>query len=396
MWMTRRLALAFAVVPWHAAVVRAEPPAPSTCMIQPDKTVPVRPGPGRIVSCGIDLGSKSARLSVVSLEKSRSSTIRDERQCKRTLGMGALVFDSKANKTGPLPDDAIGLLVETIREYQTICALDAGILVAAGATQWARDATNIADVQARVKAQTGVEFAVLNPKQEAEQAYVAAAIGAPGRIVLDPGSNSFELAWQEKGSTEIRSILVPYGYVRGAGNDFETAADFPTGRAAYQAKTREKIDAELAKLTPPSSLASLRQQMAHGELGPEIVTLGQDGAVYLWVRGLLRRSDGGWIAESKAYDEVLARQVASTDPSFGPMAAVPVSPSELSSYLMGIQRADFKALTSDPIRGMYGQKALVVPSLVDLLFRELNASRLVMVPQESATGQILRNLTAAP
>jgi hypothetical protein len=41
---------------------------------------------------------------------------------------------------------------------------------------------------------------------------------------------------------------------------------------------------------------------------------------------------------------------------------------------------------------LYGQKALVVPALAELLLRELGAERLVMVPQETTTGLILAQL----
>ena len=97
--------------------------------------------------------------------------------------------------------------------------------MAAGATQWARDATNIAEVRARVRVGTKVDFEVLSPTQEADYAYVAASLGKPGRFVLDPGSNSFELAWQARGSSKISSVLVPHGYVHASTNDFEPAAE---------------------------------------------------------------------------------------------------------------------------------------------------------------------------
>jgi hypothetical protein len=303
--------------------------------------------------------------------------------------MGALVFDSTTGTARGLPDDAIGHLVETIREYQKICTQDGGVVAAAGATQWARDATNIADVQARVKTETGLLFEVLTPEQEAEYGYVAAAANTPGRLVLDPGSNSFEIAWQETGSPIIRSILIKYGYVRGAVNDIEPAADYAAGRGQYQTKARAQIEDELGKLTPPMSLAKLHQLVADKKIGPELIALGQDGAVHLSVRGLLRSGAGGWIAEPDAYAEALRKQTLTVDPAFGILTADPIRPADVTAYLDGIRPADFKRLTSEPARSLYGQKALVVPALVDLLFRELAATRLVMVPQETTTGHIL-------
>ena len=386
-----KLAVA-ALVLTSAMRATADEPRPSSCVIATDKQVPVKAGPGRIVSCGLDLGSRSVKLSVVSMEKGQPKTIREERICKRTLGMGALVFDSKTGTARPLPSDAVGPLVSTINEYKEMCTRDGGTIVAAGATQWARDATNIADVAARVKEATGIRFDVLSPMQEAAYSYVAGSVLTPGRIVLDPGSNSFQLSWQEKGSTTIASILVPFGYVRAAANDFEPASDYASARAAYQRRARAAIEQELGRLSPPLTLARLRGLVGKGEIGPELIAVGEDGAVVpLVVRGWLRDGSGGWTADAKRYDAALNGH-RTTDRSFGLMTAPPLSPAEVQSYLGGMGPGDFKALTSEPVRGMYGQKALVTPALAELLLRELGASRLVTVPQEVTTGHILTAL----
>jgi len=388
---SRTLAVAALVLRAAAWAAAGEPP-PSSCVIAPDKQVPVKAGTGRTVHCGIDLGSRSVKLSVVSMEKGRPQTIREERICKRTLGMGALVFDAKTRTAGPLPPDAVGALVSTIDEYKEVCARDGGTVVAAGATQWARDATNVADVAARVKAATGIGFDVLSPMQEAAYSYVAGSFRRPGRIVLDAGSNSFQLSWQEKGSATIRSILVPYGYVRAAANDFDPAPDYASARAAYQQRARAAIEQELGRLNPPSSLSRLRDLVNRGAIGPEIIAVGEDGAVVpLVVRGWLRDGSGRWTADQKSYDEVLNGH-RTIDRSFGTMTAPPVNRAEVQSYLRGIGPGDFKALTGDPVRGLYGQKALVVPALAELLLDELRASRLVTVPQEVTTGHILTRL----
>ena len=381
-------ALVLTTATWAAA----DEPRPSSCVIAPDKQVPVKAGPGRALYCGLDLGSRSAKLSVVSMEKRRPATIREERICKRTLGMGALVFDSKAGTARPLPPDAVDSLIRTIDEYKQICTRDGGTIVAAGATQWARDATNVADVAARVQQATGVRFDVLSPMQEAVYSYVAGSVRTPGRIVLDAGSNSFELAWQEKGSTTISSILVPYGYVRAAANDFDPASDYASARASYQRRARAAIEQELGRLSPPLTLSRLRGLVGRGVIGPELIALGEDGAVVpLVVRGWLRDGSAGWTGDQKKYDQALNGHRV-TDRSFGIMTAPPLSPADVQSYLRGLRPDDFKALRSEPVRGLYGQKALATPALVELLLEELGASRLVTVPQEVTTGNILSSL----
>jgi hypothetical protein len=366
-----------------------------SCVIAPDKQVPVKAAPGRAISCGLDLGSRSAKLSVVSMEKGRPTTIREERICKRTLGMGALVFDSRTGTARPLPPDAIGPLVATIEEFKQICTRDGGTIVASGATQWARDATNIADVAARVNEATGIRFDVLSPTQEAVYSYVAGSVRTPGRIVLDPGSNSFQLSWQPKGSTTIASILVPFGYVRAAANDFDPASDYASARAAYQQRVRAAIEQELGRLNPPLTLSRLRGLVSKGEIGPELIAVGEDGAVVpLAVGGWLRDGFGGWTSDPRSYDAALNGH-RTTDRSFGIMTAPPVTRADVQAYLRGIGPRDFKALTNEPVRGLYGQKALATPALVELLLGELGASRLVTVPQEVTTGHILKSLDSA-
>lgn len=367
-------------------------PPPVSCTVAPDPTVPVRAEAGRNLYCVIDVGSRSVKLSVISLEPAQPATAQDERLCRRTLGMGALVFDSTTNTARPLPDSAIDLLSDTIRRYQEICQLDRAVLLGAGATQWARDATNITDVTTRMRAATGVALDVLAPRQEAEYGYLAASLGVPGRIVLDPGSNSFQLSWQPRSAATPTSVLIPYGYVRASTNDFETAADYQAARLAYGAKVRARIDEALAQLSPPADLAELARLVRSGALGREVVTLGQDGAVQLAVRGTLRDAGGAWLADTGAYNHLISGQRFTTDPEFGIVTARPITAPELRAYLAGLGTPDLKALTAEPIRGLYGQKALVVPALVDVLMRALGAERLVMVPQEAITGYALAKL----
>src|SRR5262245_56059021 len=173
--VTKSPTLLLAVLLLEPMAAHAEP-KPATCLIQPDATKPVRVPPGRTVYCALDLGSRSAKLSVLSMEKGRNATIRDERQCKRTLGLGEQVFDSRNGSARPRAAEGVAHLTETIRTYQKICALDGGSVVAAGATQWARDAPNIADVRSSVRAETGLDFDVLTPQQEADYSYVAASV----------------------------------------------------------------------------------------------------------------------------------------------------------------------------------------------------------------------------
>ncbi len=364
-------------------------PRESSCSIGTDKSVPVRVAAGRVAYCALDLGSRSVKLSVVSLEPGRNATIKDERQCKRTLGLGAFVFDSKTRTASPLPEARIDHLAETVREYKGLCKLDGGTMLGAFATQWARDATNIDNVRAKLRQKTGLDFDVLTPKQEADYGYLAATLGAPGRLVLDPGSNSFEIAWKPKHASAISSVIIEHGYVRASVMDFEPAADYATATQSYASGVKARIDGELARLSPATSLAGLRKLIRSGELEPEILAFGQDGAVALSVRGSLRDSRGSWIADPKVYDAAVAGQTPKPDARFGFVVGEPMTPAEIDAFVAGTTAEDFRVLAADPVKSLYGQKALVIPILVNLLLKELGAAKLVMLPQELSTGFII-------
>ena len=166
--------------------------------------------------CALDLGSNNAKLQVISMEEGKPLSFKDERQCRTRLGFGAKVFDSQTMTAKALPASDIADLITVMKELQAICALDKGKLVGAEATQWARDALNIADVKAQVKTATGLDIDVLTPDQEGAYGYVAGTRNAPERLSLDPGSNSFQIGWWPKGATAARTVSVPLGYVRGA------------------------------------------------------------------------------------------------------------------------------------------------------------------------------------
>jgi hypothetical protein len=385
-------ALTLGVLTPHASDAAGQQPLPPiACAIAPDKDVPIKAVLGRQISCGLDLGSRTAKLSVVSMVPGSRATVREERVCRRTLGMGAQVFEAASKTARPLPPASIDSLSATIQAFRTICQADRGTIVSAGATQWARDATNIAEVKARVNAATGIDFDVLSPAQEAAFGYIAGSVNTPGRIVLDPGSNSFQISWQPKSGGQIQSVLVEYGYVRASTADFEPAADYAGAIAAYRAKAKSQIATALARLSPPTDVTMLASHVRSGVLGPDLISLGQDGAVHWFVRGALR-DDGSWIADAKAYDARVAAPTLLPDRGFGVMASPPIQLSDLQAFIRTLGPADFQALKSDPIKGIYGQRALVTPVLMDLLMSELGLRRLIIVPQEIATGQILARM----
>lgn len=365
-----------------------------SCSGEADRTKPVVVAPGREIYCAIDLGSKNVKLQVISIEPGRPLSFRDERLCKAPLGLGAKVFDQNTATKGPLAAADVANLVTVVRAFERICAVDRGTLVGAEATQWARDATNITEVFAAVKAGAAIEIEVLTAEQEGQFGYLAATRGAPGRLSLDPGSNSFQIGWFEMGAAAPRTASVPFGFVRAAAEHYpaSTSDGYAIARERQAAHVTELIGAALGALDPPASFASLRTAIQQGRLEPVLYVVGQDGALHLAVRALLRRTDGRWVDTKAAYEERIGQEKPRAHPTHGAVTTV-LAPPEFDRFFADVVKpADFEALRRKPVRDLYGEKALANTVLVDTLIRQLGITTVVLVPQEMPAGFILAKI----
>lgn len=371
------------------------PAPPVSCLCEPDATKPIpRQKKGRLTLCAIDLGSNNAKLQVLSMDPGKPLSFKDERQCHVRLGLGAVVFDSTTGERRALPASDTARLVDVVKEFQSICARDKGEMLGAEATQWARDATNIEDVRKTVKAATGIDFEVLTSEWEGHFGYMAATRNVPGRFALDPGSNSFQIAWWPKGAEVARTVSVPLGFVRGARAHYpaDTTSRFEAARSEHAEDIKKRLDEALATLKPPSSLAQLKAEVAKGALSPEMFIMGQDGALHLAVRGQLRDAEGRWIRDAEACRATLAVQPKVPNERFGEVLAL-MKPDEIARFLAEIAKpSEFGALRSEPVRALYGEKTLANAVLLDVLAKELGVKTIVLVPQEMPAGYILYKL----
>jgi hypothetical protein len=371
-----------------------------TCTLASDKAKAITPPAGRQVVCAVDVGSNNVKLIVASLEPGKPASIKDERQCRSRLGLGAKVFDGAAPvgmQARPLPRADIDNLAAVIEELADICRRDGGRMVGAEATQWARDATNIGEVVEAVRVATGLAIEVLTAEQEGVFGYVAATRNTAERIAIDPGSNSFQVGFLPKGAPGVQTVSIPFGYVRAAAKYFANTMDttitsYEAARSRYAEDAKVQIDAALAKLSPATSLSALKKVVADKALGTELFVVGQDGAVHLAVLGRLRDGTGKWIADKDAYDGRVANERPEAHAVYGETTAL-IAPMDFTRYFGELAKAeDFVALRTEPIRTLYGEKALAVPALLDLLVRELGLATVVLVPQEMPTGYVLSKL----
>lgn len=394
--MNARLTIvAFLMLPLAASAAEVSPGPKVTCVGQPDKAEPIpAPRKGRLTLCAIDLGSNNAKLQVLSMEPGKPLSFKGERQCRAPLGFGAIVFDSATGERRALPASDTARLVDVVKEFQRICALDKGEMLGAEATQWSRDATNVEEVRKAVKAATAVDFEVLTPEWEGHFGYVAATRNVPGRFALDPGSNSFQIAWWPQGAKVARTVSVPFGYVRGSNTYYpaDTASTFEAARARHAEDLKKRLDQALSALEPPSSLAQLKAEIAKGSLSPEIFVMGQDGALHLVVRGQLRDAEGRWAQTATDYATAVNAEPSVPHERFGEVLAL-LKPEEISTFLADLAKpSEFRVLRNPPVRAIYGEKALANAVLLDVVSQELGVKTIVLVPQEMPAGYILFKL----
>jgi hypothetical protein len=379
---TRRTTLLLMLVAGRAlaAPEPAGPDAEATTTCRPAADVPVKPAPGRRTQCVIDIGSRNVKLVVASVEGNDPRSIIDERQCQTRLRLGDKTFDPVARAGRPLgPADRDALAV-VVSRYVARCGSDGGKISGALATEWARRATNIADIRGAVLARTGIEMEVLAGDREGRYGYHAATRGARGKLVVDFGSRSVQLSYWPQGAPGPSAIALPLG-IDEAGDRFfgkPQHHDYRSARTAFQAAVRggarrflEKVRADI-KRDPHAEIFSLAE---NGDVA--LATAGQ-----LWPR---RQA-----VTVEEYGVAVRAVQRKADPGYGPITGA-LAARELDSLVAQIDkdRSLFEALRGDQVNRTYGYKMLAFPALITMLARELGVRTVVLVPQEMADGLIV-------
>jgi hypothetical protein len=372
----------------HTGGQTGEVPA-VTCTIAPDKAVPIAVAPDRRVYCGLDLGSNNVKLITLSVAGGSLETVRDERQCRSRLSLGAHAFDQAAMTAKAVAPIHVGRLVTVLREMQGLCQHDGGRVVGADATQWARDATNIGDIRAEVKKATGLDIEVLSGADEGRYGYISSTRRRPGKIVVDPGSNSFQLTFWVRGAPDIESVSVPFGYVRAAARFFAnpSIAIHAAARTQYIDYVKAELNAALGRLIPRRSLAAIRSAVARGALDAELALMGQDGDIQQAVEAGLRPA-GAIVTTPPGTEARLKPAKPLLDPVYGEISGRLMA-TRMAEYLRRLTPAEFARLRTSPVREASGEKILAVPVLAEWLARELGLRTVIEVPAEMPNGFVL-------
>jgi exopolyphosphatase/guanosine-5'-triphosphate,3'-diphosphate pyrophosphatase len=185
----------------------------------------------------IDMGSNSFRLVAYSYEPGHWWRRSDEIYDTVRLGAGL-------NSSGRLADDRIETAIEAMEVYAHFCAasgIDAAD-VRAVATSAIRDATNGAELLARVHELTGLPARVLSAEEEARFGYLAAVNSTSLRdgAVLDLGGGSVQIV-AVRDRLARASASWPLGTVRMTERFFDERPAGPRQRDALRAHVLEEL-----------------------------------------------------------------------------------------------------------------------------------------------------------
>jgi hypothetical protein len=322
------------------------------------------------------------KLIVGSLLPGPVAMVDGERSCKVAMNLRTKVADPRTGAAGPLAPRHLEALAAQLETYARLCERDRGRLVTAVATEWARRATNVDEVKARVRQVLGIELRVLTGEQEGVYGYAAAAHGAGDRLVLEAGSASFQLTFRGRGDAETTALSLPLGH-EVAGDRVWLAAGgggFRARRRAYEEELRTLLAGEPARA---AAFARLRRLVAEGRVDGELVSLGDSGVI-LAAEGILRDPAGRWVDGPTYLDRLDQRRRALLNAPW-PKRTLSVASVEAFLGRLESDEGSFHGLLDPCVRPVYGNKVLGHLSLIAFLARELRlAPRVVFGSGEMA------------
>ena len=244
----------------------------------------------------IDIGSNTAKLSVMAAEQGRLIEV-----THATLPMKLVrAVDAK----GMLSAEAEERVGDMLDRFATI-AHDAGASqVVAVATSAIRDAANGAEVIARLRVRTGVDVRVISGESEAQYSLAGAMedTGVRNGMLLDVGGGSVEIAHFREGVLR-QAWSRPLGSLRLA--DSFLTSDPP--RAEEIAALVAFVDAQLDEMGVPM-LASDEELIGVGGTIRNLTTLRDSAAVPGQVPGGTVLATADVVAVAKALDGTTAAQ----------------------------------------------------------------------------------------
>ena len=159
--------------------------------------------------CAIDVGTNTVMSVVADVAGGALTVVEDEERFAR-LGQGV-------DASGRLAPQAMDRVVDRLAGALATARRAGAERVVVGATSASRDAANVGELQARVRAELGLDYRVISGAQEAEASFRGALALLPdvdAALVVDVGGGSTEVALGDRGRGVTARQSVDVGSVR--------------------------------------------------------------------------------------------------------------------------------------------------------------------------------------
>ena len=243
----------------------------------------------------LDLGTNNCRLLIAS-PRGRGFRIFDAFSRIVRLGEGVAA-------TGALSEEAMARTLDALKVCADKIARRSVVRIRCIATQACRSASNGAEFLARVERETGLEFEIISPAEEARLAVAGCGVlldtQAPAGLIFDIGGGSTEVSWVrprgENGLARAPEILAWTSMPLGVVNLSERYGGREMSRAAY-AGLIDELRADIAAVGDP---AGVRAHFAEGRghfLGTSGTVTSIAGVHLRLPRYRRDRVDGLWLS----------------------------------------------------------------------------------------------------
>lgn len=185
--------------------------------------------------CAIDVGTNTVMSVVADVADGRLTVVADEERFAR-LGQGV-------DASGRLAPEAMDRVVDRLAGAQATAERLGAERIVIGATSASRDASNVGDLQRRVRDELGLDYRVISGEQEAEATFLGALALLPGLdagLVVDIGGGSTECALGTRAAGVTARQSVDVGSVR------LTERHFSSRPPSSDAIDSARLDAEAA------------------------------------------------------------------------------------------------------------------------------------------------------
>ena len=316
----------------------------------------------------IDLGTNNCRLLIAA--PTRQGPGREEEGFRVVDAFSRIVrLGEGVTATGRLSDDAMDRTVDAL----AVCAdkmRARGVTASrAIATQACRLAANGEAFLRRVRRDTGLDFDLITPEEEAQLAAKGCldliARGAEGVLVFDIGGGSTEMSWLRLIDGQPRTaawVSLPFGVVTLAEEHGAREMD----RAAYDAMV-ERVAREVRAFTDAAPLSPLFDGRRAHLIGTSGTVTSLAGVKMRLPRYVRREVDGAWLTANEVADvsealRGMGHDHRCSEPCIGPERADLVVPG--CAILEGIMRV----WPSDRVR--VGDRGLREGMLLELMAKD--------------------------